>query len=55
MKKMMLRADEKYVLNAIRVYEAKLQNGTENSMTKMLLKEAKEMLANIQKELSELK
>lgn len=53
--KMTLRANEKYVKNAIRVFEAKLQNGTGSFMTKKLLKEFKEMLAAIQKELSELK
>lgn len=55
MKKMMLKADEKNCLNAIAEYEAKLQNGTGSFMTKLLLKEATEMLAKIQKELSELK
>jgi hypothetical protein len=55
MEKMMLRASELYVKNAIRVYEAKLQNGTGSLMTKKLLKESKEMLAEIKKELSELK
>ncbi len=50
-----LRAGERYVKNAIRVFEAKLKNGTDGPYDKKLLKEFKEMLAEIQKELSELK
>jgi len=55
MKKMILKADEKVCLNAIAEFEAKLQAGTGSFMTKLLLKEAQDQLAKIQKELSQLK
>lgn len=55
MKKMILKSDEKTCLALIAEYEAKIQAGTDNYMTKMFLKEAQQKLSLIQKELAELK